>query len=303
MPYFEERNFAEPLTNIEINDTKIIKTIDKLQASKSQGTDQVHPKLIKQCKDSLITPLEILLKKSMENSQIPKIWKQGYVTAIFKNEKKAENYRPISLTSVPGKLLERLIRDEIVKHMKVNNLFSAAQHGFVTGKSCSTQLLELMEELTEALDSNEDVDIIYLDFATAFDKVPHKRLLKRLWGYGIRGKVHSWIKEFLTDRSQKVVIEGKSSDSANITSGIPQGSVLGPILFLIFINDLPDVILSFIKLFADNAKLFGRVNSIMQGLTFQVSLDNSVDWTKLWKMNYHFKECKHLHVGNYDLKI
>ena len=124
-----------------------------------------------------------------------------------------------------------------------------------------------------------------------------------LWGYGIRGKVHSWIKEFLTDRSQKVVIEGKSSDSANISSGIPQGSVLGPILFLIFINDLPDVILSFIKLFADDAKLFGRVNSIMQGLTVQVSLDNSVDWAKLWEMNYHFKKCKHLHVGNHDLDI
>ena len=174
--------------------------------------------------------------------------------------------------------------------MEVNNLFSAAQHGFVTGKSCSTQLYELMEELTEALDSNETVDIIYLDFATAFDKVPHKRLLKRLWGYGIRGKDHSRIKEFLTDRSQKVVIEGKNSDSAIITSGIPQGSVLGPILFLIFKNDLPDVILSFIKLFADGAKLFGKVNSIMQRLTFPVSLDNSVDWAKLWKMNYHFKK-------------
>ena len=306
MPEFEERNFAEPLTNIEINETKIKKTIDKLKASKSQGPDQIHPKLIKECKDSLTKPLEILFKKSMENSQIPKIWKQGNVTAIFKNGKKtkAENYRPISLTSVPGKLLERLIRDEIVKQMEVNNLFSAAQHGFVTGKSCSTQfILELMEELTEALDSNEDVNIIYLDFAKAFDKVPHKRLLKKLWGYGIRGKVHSWIKEFLTDRSQKVVIEGKSSDSANISSGIPQGSVLGPILFLIFINDLPDVILSFIKLFADDAKLFGRVNSIMQGLTVQVSLDNSVDWAKLWKMNYHFKKCKHLHVGNHDLNI
>ena len=222
MPDFKERNFAKPLTNIEINETKIKKTIDKLKASKSQGPDQIHPKLIKECKDSLTKPLEILFKKSMENSQIPKIWKQGNVTAIFKNGKKtkAENYRPISLTSVPGKLLERLIRDEIVKQMEVNNLFSAAQHGFVTGKSCSTQLLELMEEITEALDSNEDVDIIYLDFAKAFDKVPHKRLLKKLWGYGILGKVHSWIKEFLTDRSQKVVIEGKSSDSANISSGI-----------------------------------------------------------------------------------
>ena len=173
--------------------------------------------------------------------------------------------------------------------MEENNLFSKAQHGFVTGRSCSTQLLELMEELTEILDSNEDVDMIYLDFSKAFDKVPHKRLLKKLWDYGIRGKVHSWIKEFLSERSQKVVINGKSSDSAKVTSGIPQGSVLGPILFLVFINDLPEVILAFIKLFADDAKIIGRVNSIMQATTVQISLDNAVDWANIWEMKYHFK--------------
>ena len=117
------------------------------------------------------------------------------MTAIFKNgtKSKPENYRPISVTSVPGKLFERIIRDAIVKHMEENNLFSKVQHGFVSGRSCTKQLLELMEELTEALDSNEDVDIIYLDFSKAFDRVPHKRLLKKLWGYGIQGKLHSWI--------------------------------------------------------------------------------------------------------------
>ena len=183
--------------------------------------------------------------------------------------------------SVPGKLLEKLVRDEIVSPMETNNLFSTPQHGFIKGRSCSTQLLELMEELTETLDSSEDIDIIYLDFWKAFDKVPHKRLLKKLWGYGIQGKVHSWIKEFLTGRSQKVKIEGKSSKAAKVTSGIPQGSVLGPILFLIFINDLPDVIVSCMKLFADDAKIFGRVNSVMQATAVQNSLDNAVDWARM----------------------
>ena len=111
--------------------------------------------------------------------------------------------------------------------------------------------------------------------------MPHKRLLKKLWGYGIQGKVHSWIKEFLTGRSQKVKIEGKSSKAAKVTSGIPQGSVLGPILFLIFINDLPDVIVSCMKLFADDAKIFGRVNSVMQATAVQNSLDNAVDWARM----------------------
>ena len=291
LPDFDDRVFAEPLTSIVINATKISKATDKLKASKSQGPDQIHPKLIKECKDLLLEPLETIFQKSVGTSQIPNIWKEGNITAIFKSgtKTKAENYRPISLTSVPGKLLEKLVRDEIVSHMETNNLFSTAQHGFIKGRSCSTQLLELMEELTEALDTSEDIDIIYLDFRKAFDKVPHKRLLKKLWGYGIQGKVHSWIKEFLTGRSQKVKIEGKSSKAAKVTSGIPQGSVLGPILFLVFINDLPDVIVSCMKLFADDAKIFGRVNSVMQATAVQNSLDNAVDWARMWKMNYHLK--------------
>ena len=117
LPEFEDRNFAEPVTNIDINGTNIAKAIDNLKASKSQGPDQIHPKLIKECKDSLIKPLEIIFKKSLENSKLPSIWKQGNVTAIFKSAQKPkpENYRPISLTSVPGKLLERLIRDILRK--------------------------------------------------------------------------------------------------------------------------------------------------------------------------------------------
>lgn len=302
LPDFEDRNF-EPLTDIEITQSKVSKAIDKLKPSKSQGPDNIHPKLIKECKESLLEPLEIIFKKSLESSKIPEIWKEGYITAIFKSgpKTKAENYRPISLTSVPGKLLERLIRDEIVKHMEDNSLLSDAQHGFVKGRSCTTQLLELMEELTDALDSNEDIDIIYLDFRKAFDKVPHKRLLKKLWGYGIRGKVYSWVKEFLSDRSQKVVVNGRQSKTAKVTSGIPQGSVLGPILFLVFINDLPDTIIACMKLFADDAKIFGRVNTIRQAETVQTSLNNAVDWARIWKMNYHLKKCKHLHIGNHDI--
>ena len=190
LPEFEDRNLAEPVANIDINGTNIAKVIDKLKASKSQGPDQIHPKLIKECKDSLNKPLEIIFKKSLENCQLPSIWKQGNVTAIFKSgqKNKPENYRPISLTSVHGKLLERLIRDILVKHMEENNLFSKAQHGFITGRSCSTQLLELMEELTETLDSNGDVDIIYIDFKNAFDKVPHKRLLKKFGDMASKGK-------------------------------------------------------------------------------------------------------------------
>ena len=140
-----------------------------------------------------------MFSKSLAESKIPDIWKRANVTAIHKSGDKtnSENYRPISLTLVACKLIERLIRDKIVDHMTQHNLFSPYQHGFIPGKSCITQLLETLEEITDAMDQGYDVDIIYLDYTKAFDKIPHKRLLKKLWGYRIRGKIYSWTKDFL----------------------------------------------------------------------------------------------------------
>ena len=220
--------------------------------------------LIKECKNSLLSPLKLIFEKSIQEAKIPEICKLAHVTAIFKSgsKSKSENYRPISLTSVPGKIMERLIRDEIVDHMKQNQLFSKSQDGFLAGRSCTTQLLEFLEDITTALDQGDDVDVIYLDFCKAFDKVPHKRLLKKLWEYGIRGNVHAWVKDFLTNRSQLVKINGASSEPVNVTSGVPQGSVLGPILFLIYINDLPDTIAAIIKLFADDAKVYRSISTV-----------------------------------------
>ena len=213
------------------------------------------------------------------------------VAAIFKkgDNKLPENYRPISLTSVPGKILERIMRNEIVNHMTENYLFTTCQHGFIAGKSCTTQLLEYMEDITQALDNGNGVDIIYLDFQKAFDKVPHKRLLKKLHAYGIRGQVYEWVKEFLNKRQQRVTINGSKSDWNNVASGIPQGSVLGPVLFLVFINDFPAVIEVLLKLFADDANVYNIISSLNDVQPLQRSVNNAGTWSIDWDMLFNIK--------------
>ena len=264
LPHFNDRQFAHELNTISITEVNIRKAIDRIKPTKSEGPDNIHPMLIKECKNSLLSPLKLIFEKSIQEAKIPENWKLAHVTAIFKSgsTSKSENYRPISLTSVPGKIMERLILEEIVDNMKQNQLFSKSQHGFLTVRSCTTQLLEFLEDITTALDQGDDVDVIYLDFCKAFDKVPHKQLLKKLWGYGIRGNVHAWVKDFLTDRSLLVKINGASSEPVNVTSGVPQGSKLGPILFLIYINDLPDTIAAIIKLFAGDAKVYRSISTV-----------------------------------------
>ena len=157
-------------------------------------------------------------------------------------------------------------------------------------RSCTTQLLEFLEDITTALDQGDDFDVIYLDFCKAFDKLPHKRLLKELWGYGIRGNVHAWVKDFLTNRSQLVKINGASSEPVNVTSGVPLGSVLGPILFLIYINDLPDTIAAIIKLFADDAKVYRSISTVENVNEVQNSVNQSKSWADIWEMLFNLKK-------------
>ena len=298
LPNFEDRPFHYITDNLIINENNVEKAVAALKPGKSQGPDLIHPKFLKETKDYIIQPLTTIFQNSLDESLTPLIWKRANVSAIFKKgeKKKPSNYRPISLTSVPCKLMEKLVRDAIVNHMTENNLFSNAQHGFIKGKSCVTQLLEFMEEITQAIDNGDEVDIIYLDFCKAFDKVPHRRLLQKLYAYGIRGKVHSWVQEFLTDRKQRVIVNGSQSTWKNVTSGIPQGSVLGPVLFLVFINDFPDIINVLIKLFADDAKLYSIVTSDNDNRV-QFSLNRAVDWANVWRMIFNIIKCHHLHIG------
>ena len=206
----------------------------------------------------------------------------------------------MSLTSVACKMMEKLVRNEVMVHMTRNNLLSSLQHGFVHGRSCTTQLLEVLDKWTEAIEQGDSVDAIYLDFAKAFDTVPHQRLLVKLAGYGMGGKVLQWIAAFLEGRHQRVLVNGSNSSWSPVTSGIPQGSVLGPMLFVCYINDMPDVVASPIHMFADVTKIFRQMTAQSDQVTLQTDLRQLEAWTKKWQFRFNEEKCKVMHLGQYN---
>ncbi|XP_033731479.1 uncharacterized protein LOC117321118 [Pecten maximus] len=257
-PPFRRRHQQEAIVNTNISEVAVLKAIKRTNPNKSPGPDNLHPKCIFETAEEIKVPLRIIFKKSLESSKLPLPWKEAIATPIHKkgSKKDPSNYRPISLTSVPSIIMQRIIRVEIIAYMDIHNLLTPHQHGFRTGKSCVTQLLESMENWISSLDSGENVDVIYLNFSKAFDKVSHKFLLHKLDQYGISGKLLGWIKAFLNNMVQRVSINGVTSESVPVTSVVPQGSVLGPTLFLIYVNDMPDMLNCTIKLFADDIKMY-----------------------------------------------
>ena len=243
-------------------------------------------------------PLSVLFNRSMNESRLPADWKQALITPIYKKGSKAVpgNYRPVSLTCIVCKLMEKLIRDKLVQHLTKNDLISHDQHGFVKGRSCTTQLLEVLDVWTKVLDEGGCIDVIYMDFQKAFDTVPHRRLITKIEAHGISGRLLGWLTNFLADREQRVVVNGTRSSTAKVTSGVPQGSVLGPVLFLLFINDLPIGISNFIKMFADDTKLYSGLRTADDD-SLQVDLDLLQDWSSKWLMRCHPEKCKVMKLG------
>ena len=298
----ENDNLArQHLANFEITTDSVLKKLNDLNAGKSPGPDKWHPVFLKNVADLIAEPLAILFNKSLNEGILPSQWLKACITAIHKKGDKGlpENYRPVSITSIICKIMESLVRDKLVEHMSENDLFSKHQHGFVPLLNCVTNLLVCMEKWSEILENNDTVDVIYTDFAKAFDSVPHQRLLVKLKGVGISENVLNWIKAFLSNRFQCVRVEDQCSSWKPVKSGIPQGSVLGPILFVIFINDMPEAVKSMCLLFADDAKLFRNVNLREDTNTeiLQHDVDSLTTWSGKWQLPFNIGKCKVLHLG------
>ena len=290
------------LKDIKVTAERVKIELLKLNPNKSYGPDEIHPRMLKELSEQIAVPLAFLLNTTLEKNEIPADWKKAYVSPIFKKGARniAANYRPISLTSIPCKIMESIIKEAVLKHMVENNLLSPKQFGFISGRSTVTQLLKYLNKCVDILVSGGVVDAIYLDFAKAFDTVPHSRLLGKLRSYGINGNVLKWIEAFLRDRTQVVKVNGEESFSAPVLSGIPQGSVLGPLLFVIYINDLPDCISSDSFLFADDTKIFREITSAEDSVKLQRDLKALEDWSKKWLLQFNADKCHVLTLGKIE---
>ena len=289
----------ESLSSINISEQLVLKKLKELKTNKSPGPDDLHPKLLFELSKIISKPLAKLYTLSLNSGLIPNDWKLAHVTPLFKKGSKSEckNYRPVSLTSILCKILESIIKDSINEHLIKYSLIKNSQHGFRTGKSCLSNLLDFYNIVTAWLDKSNCVDIVYLDFAKAFDKVSHLGLMIKLQSLGITGSTYKWIKMWLSDRKQCVVINGHCSEWKDVSSGVPQGSVLGPILFTIFINDIDNSVKSKLSKFADDTKLGKVVNNESQAREFQSDLDKLYYWSKQWKMEFNLEKCVCMHVG------
>lgn len=308
MPNPEKTYFGDiPLSDITIEEDKIQSKIRNLNPSSAGGPDKNGPRLLIEVCDEISYPLALIFTKSLVERCVPSDWKKANVTPIFKKGSKSEvgNYRPVSLTSVICKIMESLIKDAIMQHIALNNIIAPTQHGFMPNKSCLTNLLEYLETLTKLVDEGHSADVVYLDFAKAFDKVPHQRLLLKLEAAGITGNLLGWIQDWLSNRMQRVVLNGKCSEWAEVISGVPQGSVLGPALFILYINDIDGVttVATVISKFADDTKLICKVNVEEDSIKLQTEINNLYDWSMEWQMLFNSSKCKVMHFGRKNPQV
>ena len=225
------------MSDIEFNDDDIARAIDKLKKNSAAGPDGIPAILLINTRNTIKIPLQIILRRSLDEGRIHDIFKEAYVTPLHKGGSKMNpaNYRPVSLTSHVMKIFERVVKTHLVGHLKRHDMMKSNQHGFVSGRSTQTQLLQHYSDVHDALIEGVRIDTVYLDFAKAFDKVNHNILIKKVIEHKIKGKVGIWIKNFLLGRKYRVVANGEMSEEYEVISGVPQGTVLASILFIIMI--------------------------------------------------------------------
>jgi hypothetical protein len=287
--------------NIVFSPEIILKTLSHGKQGRSPGPEGIPQLFLNKTKHSLAVPLTALYQHIFSSGILPDSWRLANVIPVFKKGASSDvsNYRPISLTSIFCKTMERIVKDQMLTHLEANKLITRHQHGFLSNHSTCSQLLETINDWTLAIRNRHNVDAIYFDFAKAFDTVSHAKLIHKLSAYGFSGALLTFITDFLTGRTQHVVLPNGSSSFLHVLSGVPQGSVLGPLLFLLFVNDVADFFSDkvSIKLFADDIKIYLEISHESDVDALQVSIDLIARWASTWQLRLASHKCHHLHIG------
>ena len=303
LPHFPKRiPPGSPVINdITITPTLIYKLLSKLKSNSAAGPDKIPPIFYRKSASSICFPLSILLRSFVDLHEIPDEWRVSIVIPKFKkgSPSTVSNYRPISLTCTACKILESLIASDLLNYLHLHNLISKDQHGFLKKHSTTTNLLSSLNDWTLSLQNHYSVTVAYIDFHRAFDSISHPKLLHKLIMYGVEGNLLFWIKSFLRNRSQYVRIGSSISFSTPVTSGVPQGSCLGPLLFNIFINDITDLFGDTVhsKLFADDIKIYTKLK-ISNYNKFQDHLNSISSWALTWQIGISHSKCNILQLGS-----
>ena len=281
------------MTELILSKLEVEHALRSLDSNKATGPDEIPARLLKVTAPIIAPSLCKLFNKSLRLGSVPEEWKLANVVPVHKKGDKGqtENYRPISLLSIVSKVLERIVLTNIKYHLTQS--INKCQHGFLQGKSCVTNLLEVLDYIGEILDNGGQVDTIYLDMSKAFDRISHRKLINKLKNCGCGGSLLTWFTSYLTGRRQRVTVLGATSNSLPISSGVPQGSILGPVLFLLYVNDLPDsVSTSQVAMFADDTKLFSTIKCQNDAVLLQNDLRYLEYWSSKSGLMFNELKCK-----------